>query len=138
MSRFKISSEKFTTISAPTAKGFIATKVIDMAPCVKMYWPLIEMIDDMSIVEIRLLGYIMSQMTRGSDEVYLDINDAIKYFNRLRKKETESIPASSKPYIYKGINLLLERRVIAKKSSKLYYINPNMMFKGNRVSVLNK
>jgi hypothetical protein len=138
MSRFKLSTEKFTSITVPTANGSMGTKVVDMEPCIKVYWSLYEMIDDMSIVEVRLLGYIMSQMSRGSDEVYIDPSDVIKYLNRLRDKDSTSIPTSSKPYIYKGINLLLERRVIAKKSSKVYYINPNMLFKGNRVSVLNK
>jgi hypothetical protein len=138
MSRFKLSSEKFTSITVPTANGSLGTKVIDVEACIKVYWPLSELMDDMSAVELKLIGYIMSQMTKGSDEVYIDPSDVLEYLNRVRGKVAVSKPINSHSYVYRGMKLLADRRIIAKKSSKVYYINPNMLFKGNRVSVLNK
>ncbi len=138
MSNFKVHSRKFTTISVPTANGSLKTKVIDVEPCIKVYWPFLEMMDDMNAVKIKLIGYIVSQMTRGSDEVYIDPTDVLKYLNRERKGKPVDKPINSQSYVYRGMKMLADRKVIAKKSSKVYYVNPNMLFKGNRLSVLNK
>jgi hypothetical protein len=138
MSNFKVHSRKFTNISVPTNNGSLKTKVIDVEPCIKVYWPFIEMIDEMNAVEIKLISYILSQMTRGSDEVYIDPTDVLKYLNRERKGKAVDKPINSQSYVYRGMKMLADRRLIAKKAGKVYYINPNMLFKGNRVSVLNK
>lgn len=138
MSNFKVPSRKFTTISVPTANGSLRTKVIDVEPCIKVYWPFLEMMDDMNAVEMKLVGYIVSQMTRGSDEVYIDPVDVLKYLNRERRGKAVDKPINSQSYVYRGMKMLADRKVIAKKSSKVYYVNPNMLFKGNRLSVLNK
>jgi hypothetical protein len=136
MTDFTVSEEKFTSIKVPTAKGVIKTKMFDVEPCVKMYWPLLEMIDEMGAVELKVLGYVIHMLTRGSNEVYIDISDVIEYINRFKNGAPPTNPTKSRPHVYKGLNTLIDRGIISKKSKKIYYINPNMLFKGNRASLI--
>lgn len=136
MSDFTLSPEKFTTIQVPTAKGSTKTKLWDAEPCIKMYWPLYEMLDEMGAVEMKVLVYVMHKLTRGSNEVHIDMGDMIEYMNRFKNGAPPTNPTKSLPHVYKGLNMLIDRGVISKKSKKVYYVNPNMLFKGNRAVLL--
>lgn len=136
MADFTLSEEKFTSIKTTTAKGVVKTKLFDVEPCIKVYWPLYEMMDDMGAVEMKVLAYVMHKLTRGSTEIHIDIGDMIEYMNRFKNGAAPANPTKSLPHVYKGLNMLIERGVISKKSKKVYYVNPNMLFKGNRAVLL--
>jgi hypothetical protein len=138
MSEFTVSLEKFMSIPVPTANGSIKMKMFDMEHCVKVYWPLYELMDELTAVEMKVLSYVMSQLVKGSDLVHIDVSDIIKYINRLKNGAPPVNPTKSRPHVYKGVSMLVDRGIISKKAGKVYYINPNMLFKGNRVSVVNK
>lgn len=138
MSEFTLSTEKFMTIQVPTANGSTKTKLWDVEPCIKMYWPLYDLIDDLNSVETKILGYLMYRLLKGSDSVQIDAKEVLEYLNRMKNGAPPVKPIRSQSYVYRGVAMLVDRGIISKKAGKLYHINPNMLFKGNRASVLNK
>lgn len=129
---YKITA-KFVRMELPTKNGMV-NKLIDTEDSVRLYRPLYECLDELISVEVQVLSYICSELRKNSDEVYLDANHILSFLNRLKGGAPPIKPIRSRSYIYRGINLLVERKVIFKKEGKVYYINPNMLFKGSRVN----
>jgi hypothetical protein len=138
MSEFTLSTEKFMSIPVFTANGSTKMKMVDMEHCIKVYWPLYELMDELTAVEMKVLSYVMTQLIKGSNDIRIDASDVLAYLNRMKGGALPIKPIRSQSYVYRGVAMLVDRGIISKKSGKLYQINPNMLFKGNRVSVLNK
>ena len=73
---------------------------------------------------IKVFGYILEQLIPNKDYFYIDINQAMEY--------TEySTPKS----IRVGLTSLLENEIIARGRNEYhYFINPMVIFNGNRIS----
>jgi hypothetical protein len=73
---------------------------------------------------IRVFGYIMTRMVPGQDLVIFLMNEAVEYTGY-----------KSKNSIWRGLGELVENKIIARgPSESLYYINPMVVFNGNRVT----
>lgn len=92
-----------------------------------------EMYDDMELLSamaLKLLVYIFSELSADKDEVYIDIDTFIRFTNRRKIGGDDQKPISNKAGIYRGIDDLIERNIIARKAgdAKLFYINPAKFF----------
>lgn len=91
-------------------------------------------IDDLSAMGIKILVYIFSELKKGVDEVYFDINSFLDYANRDRYGVPVKKKLVSRVGVYNGITDLLEKNLIARKvgENKIFYINPAKFFVGSR------
>lgn len=79
---------------------------------------------DLSKSAIRVFGYIMTVLIPKKDWFYFDMADCLKY----TKYSTEKS-------VFEGIGSLIENGIIARSESHIkYYINPLVIFNGDRVS----
>lgn len=79
---------------------------------------------DLSKPAIRVFGYIMSVLIPKKDWFYFDMTDCLKY----TKYSTEKS-------VFEGISSLIESGIIARSESHIrYYINPLVIFNGDRVT----
>lgn len=79
---------------------------------------------DLSKSAIRVFGYIMTVLIPKKDWFYFDMTDCLKY----TKYSTEKS-------VFEGIGSLIENGIIARSESHIkYYINPLVIFNGDRVS----
>lgn len=100
-------------------------KQIDSLLFTKVY------IKDMSSVLInmsypchQILMYLILTIERSTNRVYLSFKDVKPIIGNIGKSS-----------YYKGVNELIERNIIEKtKYKNVYYVNPNMVFNGVRIS----
>lgn len=96
-----------------------------------------EMHDDMELLSamaLKILVYIFSEMADDVDEVYFDIDSFLRFTNRRKIGGDDQKAISSKAGVYRGIDDLIERNIIARKAGdlKMFYINPAKFFCGSR------
>ena len=73
---------------------------------------------------IKVFGYILEQLIPNKDYFYIDMDDAMKY--------TQYVSSRS---VRNGLTSLLENEIIARgKNEYHYFINPMVIFNGNRIS----
>lgn len=99
-------------------------KVIDSLPFVKVYYDMISFMVKCSCVStIKLSLYIMNDLEYKDSYVYLRCTEVCK-----------DLGWNSRATFYKALKGLIEANVIAKSEiANLYYVNPNMVFNGNRI-----
>lgn len=78
---------------------------------------------------LQILGYILHHLRWNQD--YIEI----KYYTHISLDNPNRL-VMSKTNFYKGINELTRRNVIVTRASRksTYWINPSMLFKGNRLT----
>lgn len=96
-----------------------------------------EMYDDMELLSamaLKLLVYIFSELKDDVDDVFIDIDCFIRFTNRRKIGGDNQKPIGNKAGIYRGIDDLIERNIIARKTGdgKQFYINPAKFFCGSR------
>lgn len=97
---------------------FETTKVIENDKFTKIYEQGFSKFYDLNKNGMKVLGYILKTLTPSKDEIYLHIEDCMKY--------TEY---KGKASVLIGISSLLEAGLIAKgRAEHLYFINPNCFF----------
>ena len=74
----------------------------------------------------RLLTYIYDTIAENSDTIKLD------------RELIYQVVGLGRSTYYKAIDELLALQLIAKKSQNVYYINPNFLFKGDRIKFVAK
>lgn len=90
----------------------------------KVYLNQLHSFWDLSKSAIRVFGYIMTVLIPKKDWFYFDMTDCLKY----TKYSTEKS-------VFEGIGSLIENGIIARSESHIkYYINPLVIFNGDRVS----
>lgn len=102
---------------------FIGTKKdLDKDQFVKIFHSHLQAIFDLSKATLKVFGYIAS-VTEFGDKIIFDIEDC--------KKHTGY---SSNNVIYKALTELLKADIIARtEKAYLYYINPQVFYKGDRI-----
>lgn len=96
-----------------------------------------EMYDDMELLSamaLKLLVYIFSELSDDVDDIYIDIDAFIRFTNRGKMGGDGQKPICNKAGIYRGIDDLIERNIIARKTGdgRQFYINPAKLFCGSR------
>lgn len=96
--------------------------------------------DDLSAMGLKILVYIFSELRKETDEVYFDINTFIDFANRDKYGKEQDKKIKSRAGVYRGIEDLLERNMIARKagSNKIFFINPSKFYVGRRNSYYEK
>ena len=73
---------------------------------------------------IKVFGYILEQLIPNKDYFYIDMDDALEYTKYSTQKS-----------IRVGLSSLLENEIIARGRNEYhYFINPMVIFNGNRIS----
>lgn len=98
---------------------------VDANQFVKMYISTMKAWLNLSPKAQKMLRCIITQMKPNKDVVHLELNsEEIKMTSQLKSKVS----------MYGGLDELIDRHIIAKgKYSDQFYINPNVMFSGNRM-----
>ncbi len=90
---------------------------------VKLFPSMIGQLFELSNSGIRVLCYIMTCMKPKNDMIIFMLKDCMEFTNY-----------TSKAPIYKGLAELLAAQIIARgETDYLYYINPLIMFNGDRI-----
>lgn len=104
--------------------AFMHQMFIDEDKFTKFYLSQFEAFFNLSQAGVRVLGYFMQAMKPKKDMVIFDLDECVKYTGY-----------KSKATIYKGLTELLKAGVIARGNKDWkYFINPLIIFNGDRVS----
>jgi hypothetical protein len=131
---FRIEHKHIVRLPRKSGDVIVEMKNADMQDHIRIF-P--EMHDDMELLSamaLKLLVYIFSEVKEDADEVYIDIESFVRFTNRRKIGGDDQKPISNKTGIYRGIDDLIERNIIARKAgdAKIFYINPAKFFCGSR------
>lgn len=131
---FRIEHKHIIRIPIRDGKVAVEMRNADMQKHVRIFPEMHDDMEMLSAMAIKLLVYIFSEVSEDKDEVHIDIDSFIRFTNRRKIGGDEQKPISSKAGIYRGIDDLIERNIIARKAgdAKLFYINPSKFFCGSR------
>lgn len=103
---------------------FIRQIEVDEEQFAKFYLSNFSVFFDLKPPAIKVFGYILNQLVPNKDEFLFVIDDCTKFCGY-----------KTKASIFQGLGQLVENRIIARgKTDFLYYINPMIVFNGNRVT----
>lgn len=103
---------------------FVQQVQVDEKRFTKLYLDNFQAFFNLSQAGIRVFGYIMQCMKPSNDTVAFDVQECMEYTQY-----------KSKATIYKGLAELLSSRILARsKSDWKYFINPLIMWNGDRVT----
>lgn len=101
---------------------------LDTEPNVKLFQNVSDTLLNLSGSGVKMFFYVVSQLTKGSERVYIAPHPALKFTGYQSNKD-----------VYKGIAELIAYQVIAKtEESLMYYVNPNLIFAGNKANLIQK
>jgi len=104
--------------------SFIRQIEVDEEKFAKLYLSNFSSFFDLQPSAIRVFGYILNQIKPGEDMFLFFVDDCIKY-------------TGYKSYnsVYNGLNRLILSEIIARgRADNIYFINPLIVFNGNRVT----
>lgn len=109
-------------------RHIIAKKeIVDTEKFAKIYIDAVKTMWELDNSGVRIFTYILENLPINGDVVVLSATSIMKYCGY-----------KSKTSVIAGINNLVQNNIIAKTISKnLYYINPLLIFNGNRLSLIN-
>jgi hypothetical protein len=103
-------------------------KVVDRTTFMKLYISNLDVFFGFSKTAQKVLKYFIAVLKRDKDDVTFDLSQCIE-LSGLRGKSS----------VYKGIAELLQKEVIAKGPNETtYFINPSVIFNGNRLVIINR
>lgn len=106
---------------------FVRQRKVDSEKFTKIYTEFFKAFFDLTQAGIRVFGYIMQSMKPSKDTVVFSYSDCMKYTGY-----------KAKGSVYKGIAELLRGGIIARtKEEWLFFINPQIIWNGDRVSFIN-
>lgn len=101
----------------------VGKQSIDASRCTKLYYNVDNLpLSEMSHAELQIMFYIMFHIGRGKDTISMPTETLIEATGKKRST------------ILAGIKALTSKEVIQKKSNNIYWVNPHIIFRGNRVS----
>jgi hypothetical protein len=104
--------------------SFVRNIEVDEAQFTKIYLSNFSAFHDLGKQAIRIFGYIMTKLVPKQDLFIFLLDEALDY--------TEYV---TKGPVYKGLGELVEAGIIARgPSDTLYYINPMVVFNGDRIT----
>lgn len=106
--------------------SFIRQIVVDDDKFTKVYAQNLQAFFDLSKTGMRVLAYVFTCLKVSNDKIYFDIDDAMKFTGYKNHRS-----------VYNGLAELLKAEIIARgKKENLYYINPMIIFNGNRINFI--
>ena len=103
--------------------GFFKVEEVDQSQFVKIFVSNIAEHNDLTTQGRNLMFYLMTLMRPSSDTVRVRIDEALKFLGYKAKRS-----------YFMGVANLLERKIIARtKYDDEFYINPLVMFNGDRI-----
>lgn len=123
-----IRGEQFLTNGERREEAIHSIQEVDKEKFVKIFISKIRILFDLSLTGNKLFYIFLYSIsdTVGKDRVYMNYETAVK----IAEKCDFNL---SNPVFYRGMNELIEKRIIAKSKSKyIYYINPRVIFNGDR------
>lgn len=103
---------------------FIRQIEVDEEQFAKFYLSRFPAFFDLKPQAIKVFGYILNQLIPNRDEFIFLIEDCMEYTKY-----------KGKASIFIGLGQLLEKEIIARgRADNLYFINPMIVFNGNRIS----
>lgn len=106
---------------------FIRQIEVDEQQFAKLYLSGFPQFFELKPQAIRVFGYILNQLTPNKDEFVFVLEDCVEY---------TGYKARSSVFI--GLGDLVEKQIIARgKTEFLYYINPMVVFNGDRITFAN-
>lgn len=101
-------------------------KMVDNDEFVKVFKAHLQLFFNLSQRALRVLGYFASALKINDDRVYFDLSDCKEY---TKYSATQSI--------FLGLGELLDKKAIARSDkTNIYFINPAILFNGNRLVVM--
>lgn len=105
------------------ATAFYKTEKVDSTQFAKLFVNEIRTLLDLSQTAYKMLLYIMTILKPNKDEIYLFVPDVMEYCQW-----------KSKPAIYRAIKELVQNNIIAPSwKPNIYYINPSILFNGDKL-----
>jgi hypothetical protein len=102
---------------------FIRQIEVDEEQFTKFYLSNFNAFFNLKSASIKVFGYILKQLQPNQDSFYFIIDECVEY------------TTYTKSTIYKGLAELLQNEIIAKgKTESHFFINPLVVFNGNRVT----
>jgi len=103
---------------------FIRQIEVDEEKFAKIYLSNFSSFFDLQQSSMKVFGYILTQLKPNNDLIIFDREDCMKYTGY-----------KGDATIFRGLAQLLENKIIARgKADNLYYINPMVLFNGNRIT----
>jgi hypothetical protein len=103
---------------------FIRQIEVDEEQFAKLYLSNFSAFFDLKQPAIRVFGYVLKQLVPNKDEFIFIIEDCMKYTHY-----------KSKASVFEGLAELIHNQIIARgKKDILYYVNPMVVFNGNRIT----
>lgn len=104
--------------------AFIRAIEVDEDKFAKLYLSNLAAFWDLQKQSLRVFSYILSVLRPNDDRVYIDLTECMKYTGY-----------ASKQSVFIGLADLVSCGIIARSSTfYMYYINPLVIFNGNRVT----
>lgn len=131
--------EKFEVIDRDTGEALSGTQnnmlvrrkqMVDKQQFVKIYNDQLKSIFELSHTSLKVFGYFIYEMQqlKDSDYVLFDLKSCMKFCNY-----------SSHVMVYRGLTELIKKLFICKTShSGKFWINPRVVFNGERIVVFNE
>lgn len=108
--------------------SFVRKIEVDDEQFTKVYAANLQAFFDLSKTGMRVLAYVFTCMKVSKDTILFDMEDAMSYCGYKNHRS-----------VYLGLTELLKANIIARgKNENLYFINPMIIFNGNRISFINQ
>lgn len=106
--------------------AFVQKIKVDDEQFTKVFTSHLQAFFNLTTVSIRVLSYIFSVMQPKNDMIIFDMKKCLNF-----------IGYKSKPSVYRGLEELMKAEIIARgPADNLWFINPMVMFNGNRVNFI--
>lgn len=103
-------------------------KVVDRTQFMKIYLSNLDVFFNFTRTAQKVLKYFIGVLKKDRDEVTFNLAECI-----------DASGLKGKSSVYKGIAELLQKEVIAKGPNETtYFVNPSVMFNGNRLMIINR
>lgn len=98
-------------------------KEVDKTQFVKLFIDEVSYMFELSRAGIRVFSFVLQCLKINNDEIYIHIPDLMKHCNYKQPNQA-----------YKGLAELIKNEIIAmSEKNNLWYINPNVVFNGDRI-----
>lgn len=102
------------------------TKIVDNLTFVKIYLQEVQILFDLKKPSQKLLEFILTRLIPNRDEVFIYVPDALQYCQWNAPNQ-----------YYKALRGLIEGKILAQSvKSGFYYINPAVIFNGDRMILI--
>lgn len=101
---------------------------LDTRTAIKLFADSAKVLSSLTMPGIKMFFYVVSELHKGEEKVYISPRGALEFTGYRANKD-----------VYKGLVELIELQVLAKSTESLmYFVNPNILFNGNKVNLVDE